>query len=417
VRFDRIYQHWNKHLRLKPAVINQCQNVKPIDLLVGVLCKDVESTILNVLNVINNGLYKHFPDLKKAIVVSSGDSTDNTAEAIDLFQPYNGIPKIVTTDIAGGGKGAGIRTIIEIAHEADAKCVVLIDGDLLSIEPEWLRAISTPVIYGRADLTVPFYIRDKYDGVVTNNLVYPFTRAVYGLHVRQPIAGEFGLSKNLYEILRRHPLFPPDFGADILIVTTAAAEQMMIREGLFALKIHRSTRRYLKPEEFLIPMFRKVTGCMFELTKYYEEFWKQREPVSSQTRFREYFGQKPIPVKVNIEKLIKTSKREFRLQKKIYDQVLPDKIAKRLTSVVVDNDQFDAELWAKIVYHFAALYEHLEANADKERLIDALKTLWIGRFASYVMETNDMDINEAEEVIQRQVSVFEEQFNYLKSVY
>jgi glycosyltransferase involved in cell wall biosynthesis len=417
VRFDNIDQQWNKHLRLNPSVIKQCQGVKSIDLLVGVLCKDVETTILNVLNVINNGLHKHFPDLKKAIVISEGSSTDDTAEAIDLFQPYNGIPKIVTKDITKGGKGAGILTIIEIAHKLEAKCLVLIDGDLLSIAPEWIRAISTPIIYGRADLTVPFYIRDKYDGVVTNNLVYPFTRAVYGLHVRQPIAGEFGLSKDLYEVLRRHPLFPPDFGADILIVTTAVAEQMMIREGLFALKIHRSTRRYLKPEEFLIPMFRKVTGCMLELAKYYEGFWKQRDSVQQKPRFREHFGQKPIPIKADAGKLIKTFKREFTSQKKMYQQVLPDEINSRLKRIVNNDYQFDAELWVKIVYHLAALYKRLEAGADKERLIDALKTLWIGRFASYAMETKDMDINEAENVIQRQANVFEEQFNYLKSIY
>jgi hypothetical protein len=129
-------------------------------------------------------------------------------------------------------------------------------------------------VYGRADLTVPYYIRDKNDGVITNNLVYPFTRALYRIDIRQPIAGEYALSKNLYELLREHPLFPPDFGVDIFILTVAAAEGMYVKEGLFSLKIHESTTRYLEPEKFLIPMFRKVTGCMFELAKYYEDHWK-----------------------------------------------------------------------------------------------------------------------------------------------
>ncbi len=381
------------------------------------LGKNVESTILNVLNVVNNGLYKHFPALTKAIAVSQGPSTDDTAESIDLFQPYKDIPIIVTTDIVDGGKGVGILTIFEIAHKLEAKCVALIDGDLLSIEPQWIRSISTPIIYGRADLTVPFYIRDKNDGILTNNLVYPFTRAVYSLPVRQPIAGEFGLSKELYEILRKHPLFPSDFGADVFITTTAAAEQMTIKEGLFALKIHQSTRRYLKPEEFLIPMFRQVTGCMFELIKYYEKFWKQRELIPNKLRFNEYFGQKPIPVKVNIEKMIKTFKSEFRSQKKIYVGILPDEIMSRLTNILTDVDQFDTELWAKIVYHFAASYKHLKIDRDKKAIIEALKTLWFGRLSSYFLETKDMNINEAERVIQEQASIFEKQFSYLKSIY
>jgi len=410
-------QNWNKHVRLKPTIVKQCRAKKPVDILVGVLCENVESTILNVLNVINKGLYKHFPDLKKAIVVSKGKSSDDTDEAIDLFQPYNSITKIVTDDIPPGGKGAGVRTIIEIAHEAEAKAIVLIDGDLLSIEPEWVQTISTPIIYGRANLTVPHYIRDKYDGVVTNNLVYPFTRAVYGIDVRQPIAGEFGLSRDLYEILRKHPLFPPDFGVDIFIVTVAAAENMMIREGLFALKIHRSTRRYLEPEKFLIPMFRKVTWRMFELTKYYETFWKQRELVRHKPRYSEHFGQKPVPVKVDINILKKAFKHEFTTSKKTYRQFLPGEMVAALEDVVANNKRFDAELWARIVYHFVAKYKNMKNDADKSLLIENLKTLWTGRFASYARETKDMDINEAECVIQEQAEIFEKCFNYLRSIY
>jgi len=412
-----MYQKWNKNVRLKPKIVRKCGEIKPLDIVVGVLCKDAESTILNVLNVINKGLYKFFPDFKKAIVVSMGLSSDNTAEAIDLFQPYSSITKIVTDDITLGGKGGGIRAIIEIAHEAEAKAIVLLDGDLLSIEPEWIQAISTPIIYGRADLTVPYYIRDKYDGVVTNNLVYPFTRAVYGLNVRQPIAGEFGLSRDLYEVLRKHPLFPPDFGVDIFIVTVATAEQMMIREGLFALKIHRSTGRYLEPEKFLIPMFRKVTGSMFELAKYYEEFWKERDPKQHKSRYREHFGQKPIPVNVDIDKLKKTFKNEFAVSKMTFTRFLPDEIVAALDNIARHIELFDAELWTKIVYHFAASYKKMKTDSDKDLLIESLKTLWIGRFVSYAIETKDMDVNKAEHIIQKSAEIFEKQFNYLRSIY
>ena len=412
-----MYQKWNNNIRLKPKIVRKCGEIKPLDIVVGVLCKDVESTILNVLNVINKGLYKFFPDFKKAIVVSMGLSSDDTAEAIELFQPYNSIAKIVTDDITLGGKGGGIRTIIEIAHEAEAKAIVLLDGDLLSIEPEWIQAISTPIIYGRADLTVPHYIRDKYDGVVTNNLVYPFTRAVYGLNIRQPIAGEFGLSRDLYEILRKHPLFPPDFGVDIFMVTVATAEQMMIREGLFALKIHRSTGRYLEPEKFLIPMFRKVTGSMFELAKYYEEFWKKREPKQHKSRYKEHFGQKPIPVNVDINKLKKTFKNEFTTSKMTFARFLPDEIVAALDNIAHHIELFDAELWANIVYHFAASYKKMKTDSDKDLLIESLKTLWIGRFVSYAIETKDMDINKAEHIIQKSAEIFEKQFSYLRSIY
>ena len=331
-------QDWNKKASLKPDILKQCKKIKPIDILVGVICKDVEATVLNVLNTINEGLYRYFPEHKKAIVVAKGASSDKTSEAIDLFHPYNSVYKIVADDITKGGKGAGVMTVLEIAHETDAKSVVLIDGDLLSIKPGWVEVISNPIIYGRADLTVPYYIRDKYDGVITNNLVYPFTRALYGIDVRQPIAGEFGLSKNLYESLRQNPLFPPDFGVDIFIVTVAAAQCMAVKESLFSLKIHQSTTRYLEPEKFLIPMFRKVTERMFELAKYYENHWKKQEHEPGKRLYRECFSQKPIPVRVNIPELKKSFKSGFNSSKKLVKKTLPAGILNDLENITKNNE-------------------------------------------------------------------------------
>ncbi len=410
-------QKWNKNLSLKKDIIDKCKKIKPIDIMVGVLCKDVEATVLNVLNVINEGLYRYFPDYNKAIVICEGESTDKTIEAINLFQPYNSIEKIVTNDIITGGKGAGVFTIFEIAHEAEAKSVVLMDGDLLSIKPGWIQTISNPIVYGRADLTVPYYIRDKNDGVITNNLVYPFTRTLYGIDIRQPIAGEFALSKNLYELLRKHPLFPVDFGIDIFIVTVAAAEGGYVKEGLFSLKIHESTTRYLEPEKFLIPMFRKVTGSMFELAKYYEDYWKSRPHMHRKGFHRDSFSQKPIPVHIDIDDLKNSFHNEFESSKKIIGHFLPSAILSDLEKIVKKRKSFDSDLWAEVVYNYAAAYKNIKTEPDRFLLLDSLKTLWIGRFVSYAIETKDMDINEAETILQKQAEVFEEKFDYLRSIY
>ena len=410
-------QEWNTGIILKPELVEKCKEMKPMDIIVGVLCKDVEATVLNVLNVINEGLYRYFPDYKMAIVICCAKSSDKTDETIDLFQPYSSIEKIVTHDITDGGKGAGVMTIFEIAHECEAKSVVLMDGDLLSAKPQWMQTIANPIVYGRADLTVPYYIRDKNDGVITNNLVYPFTRALYGIDIRQPIAGEYAISRNLYELLREHPLFPPDFGIDIFILTVAAAEGMYVKEGLFSLKIHESTTHYLEPEKFLIPMFRKVTGSMFNLAKYYKEHWKSKPPMWHAKYNRECFSQKPIPVRVNIPKMKQSFETEFASSKKIMSYYLPEDIISELENIVTNNANFDSEIWIKIVYNYAAAWKHLESDSDKYLLLDSLKTLWIGRFVSYATEVKEMDINEAEVVIQKQAGLFEEKFDYLKSIY
>jgi hypothetical protein len=73
------------------------------------------------------------------------------------------------------------------------------------------------------------------------------------------------------------------------------------------------------------------------------------------------------------------------------------------------------DLWARIVYNMAAAYKR---NAEERtNILDALRILWMGRFASYVNDTKDMDTNEAEREIERQAEIFEQERDYLKSIY
>ena len=133
--------------------------------------------------------------------------------------------------------------------------------------------------------------------------------------------------------------------------------------------------------------------------------------------YRECFSQKPIPVKIDINRLRKSFVDDFTQSREKMKQVLPDDIIDDLDKIVVNGNSFDSEIWAEIVYNFAAAYKKAENDQDKYDLLNSLKTLWIGRFASYVIEVKDMDINEAEIVIQKQAEIFEEKFNYLRSIY
>jgi len=400
----------NNKVFFSPYLRDKIHGKGPVDLIVGVLCKNVEHTILHVLNVINEGLHKHFPEYTKAIVVSDGFSSDRTVELANLFQPYNGIKKLVVEDVVEGGKGAGVRTIIEVADEMDAKAIALLDGDLLSVKPEWIKEFMTPILFGRAELVIPYYIRDKYDGVITNNLAYPFTRALYGFDIRQPLAGEFGISKRLYTMLMKHPLFPMDFGIDIFIVTSAIANNLSIKEGIYSIKIHESTTRYLEPETLLIPMFRQVTGKMFELATYYENFWRNNIKPIRYMNHSDYFTQKPIPVTVDPGKMKKTFRREFMSTRKMLKNYLPCDLVKDLEPIGKKIEDFTMDLWADSVYNFASSYKKLKRKTEKYVLLDTLKTLWFGRFTSFVIETADMNLNSAERIIQQQAQIFEEKF-------
>jgi len=131
----------NEGTRLRPVIRKRLKEVrKPIDIVVGVMTKDVETTIVHVLNVVSEGLHQHFGDYSSLVVVCDGFSKDRTREMAELFELHKGVQKIVTEDAVKGGKGGGIATVFQIAASVDAKAVALVDGDLLSIRSSWVQA-------------------------------------------------------------------------------------------------------------------------------------------------------------------------------------------------------------------------------------------------------------------------------------
>ena len=156
---------------------------------------------------------------------------------------------------------------------------------------------------------------------------------------------------------------------------------------------------------------------MFELAEYYESYWRTKEHEYEKRVYRECFSQKPIPVKINLSQLKKSFKSEFKKSKKLIGKILPKEIISDLEKITKNTGKFDPELWAEIVYNYAATYKNFKREEDKYKLLDTLKTLWIGRFVNYAIKAKNMDINEAEQLIQKQAEIFEEKIDYLRSIY
>ena len=87
----------------------------------------------------------------------------------------------------------------------------------------------------------PYYHRHKYDGTITNSIVYPLTRALYGQRVRQPIGGEFGVSPRLLSRYLEREDWETDvarYGIDIWMTTIAIAEGFRVCQSFLGAKLH-----------------------------------------------------------------------------------------------------------------------------------------------------------------------------------
>lgn len=374
---------------------------KSTDIVIGISTKDCAATITDVLKAADQGLTGYFPEKRGLLVVSDGFSTDGTRELAEATPTEH--EKIVLTERGDIGKGSAVKTIFEIAREWCAPTVALVDGDLTSIEPAWIKRLAEPIIAGN-DLVVPYYLRHRYDGVITNQIAYPLTNVLFGLGVRQPIGGEYGLSDCLVERLLSHPLFPAAFGIDIFMTLVAAAEGTKIVEAVLGIKEHESTKQYADPETLLVPMFYQVVGSLFRLISHYRSYIKAVDAVRQVERWGEIPSVRPQALVVDKVGIY----RQFHAK---YDELVRGKSAfltevdqelERVYAAPPEEFQFPLALWVKAVY----LAINAFTIAQDLAVLDVLRVLWQGRFLSLVKETETMSDEEAETHIQEQIDVF-----------
>jgi glycosyltransferase involved in cell wall biosynthesis len=409
---------------LSDDVLDRISDIKKTDILVGIPSFNNANTIGHVVRALQAGLTKYFPDRKAVIVNSDGGSVDNTVETVQsaaiedfdsilvehskepvfkITTPYHGIP----------GKGSAFRTIFNIADMLKAEACIVVDSDLRSITPEWVELLAKPVLDKDFDFVSPLYLRHKYDGTITNSIIYPLTRALYGKQVRQPIGGDFGFSGDMAAFYLSKDVWDTDvarYGIDIWMTTTAIANDFRICQSFLGAKIHDAK----DPGSDLSAMLYQVVGATFDLMEQYPNKWKsvtKSEPVQT-FGFKYAVGLEPVAV--NIKRMIE----RFRLGAKeltvIWRKFLPADVIDYLHMAAKLPESefcFSDELWVGIIYSFA-LAAHIKA-INSEHLLKALTPLYIGRTASFVKETSDSDAQRVEEKIEGLCRMFEDKKNIL----
>jgi len=405
---------------LREEVIRRIEEIGQADILVGIPSYNNAQTIGHVVRTAAEGMARYFPDLKPVLVNSDGGSPDGTMEVAQRAPVPPGVEKIITPYVGPSGKGSAFRTIFAIARALGVRACVVVDSDLRSIAPWWIERLAGPIIKGESEYVAPYYIRHKYDGTITNNICYPMTRALYGVDVRQPIGGDFGISASLIESYLRKPVWDSDvarYGVDIWMTTTAINEGARICQAHLGVKIH----DVKDPAATLGPMFRQVVGTMFSLMDTYVGQWKAVTKTHPTSFYGEPVEQEPEPVKVTLSAMIEKLRKGVEELGDLWGRILAAEnlaAVRQIASLSQADYAFPAELWAKVVYDFAVAYNRKgacrELDLPPEEVITAMTPLYYGRTAGLVVESRDMDAATFEEkVVRRQALIFEQLKPYL----
>jgi len=344
----------------------------------------------------SEGLARYFPDRQCVIINADNASPDGTEDV--FLETETRVPKIyLTTPPNTPGKGWNFVNAFRKAYSLGAEAVVCVDADLLSITPEWIEYMATPVLQEGFDYLTPLYSRHKYDGTITNNICYPLIYGIFGRDIRQPIGGDFALSGRL----ARHIVSVPwhrtthQYGVDIFMTMQALLGDYRIAQVGLGSKVHKPSAPKLGP------MFVQVVSTALTTVAGSLEKWKSVTSVAETP----VFGLKKLAPAQELQvdrAMIRDSAVEG-------FNAAADTLRKHLCSAVVgrleqtfarsDGPQIDTDFWIDILFDVIAAFPRCD---DPIGLVESIRGLYFARVLTFMNDTWDLSSAACEEPIRRQ---------------
>ncbi|MDR3568060.1 MAG: glycosyl transferase [Syntrophobacteraceae bacterium] len=386
------------------------------DIVVGIPTANEAGNIALTAARVDEGLSEYFPDMRRAIINCDNHSSDGTREAF-FSAPGKASKLYISTEPGSGGKGRNVRNFFEKARRLNPKAMVIIEADIRNISPVWLRNLVTPVLKG-AGFVCPIYERHKYESFLSNSIIYPLFRCLYGRRVRQCNAGDYAFGPKMLDIYLDPPFrseMVDNSGADIWMADLALASRLPIVQAIMgAPKLHRVRGRFAD----LPVRFAEAVGTIFDLVQVNDTYWQQvkwsKPTALSGTDLQEVETPLP-PADVSPERLhekfIEDFDKYYRLWEHVYGPIVARKL-QEIRSIGLQHFSFPTQTWMTILFDTMVAYRGMSISERKE-LVDGLLPLYVGKVLSYVKKAWRMSLQQAEEYIENECMTFEENKPYI----
>jgi hypothetical protein len=396
---------------LRPDAQRRIRSIGQADLLVGIPAYKNARTVGHVVQVAAQAMVQHFPGLRPVVVVADGMSTDETVQAAGEALIPSSVEKIVTTYQGLAGKGGGVRAIFEIAKALKVRACVLLDADLRSVTPEWIYHLAWPVLHQNIDYVTPVYSRHRHEVTINDSLAYPLTRMLYGVDIRQPLGGEVALSRDLLTWFVDRDVWETDvarFGIHIWMTSLAINEGWHLAQARLGTKTH----DFRDPTIGFEPKFLQVVGTSFRMLSIYRRVWPgitHIEPVATGGVATLPEPEPVAPMRDSLREAVRKGVKRF---KKAWSVILtPGNVEAIYDIIAQDQPHIPFDLWARVVFDFAVVYNKGEGDPDK--VVMALLPLYYAHKLSWIAMTDRMSYDQVEELVRQQAAAFEAQRAYL----
>ncbi|MDJ0976053.1 MAG: glycosyltransferase [Planctomycetota bacterium] len=377
------------------------------DLVIGIPSLNEADNVAFVVDQVDQGAREHYPDLRTVIVNVDNNSPDGTREAFEGAPGECGRIYISTPE-GIAGKGNNFYNLFRAAQALDARAVMAVDADLESIRPDWVQRIAGPVLEHDCDYVTPMYARNEYDGTITNHICYPLIHGLLGTDLRQPIGGDFGLSRAFVDHVMTQDWLPTtrEYGIDIFLTMNALlGGDFTVGQTYLGAKVHKPSAPKLGP------MFIQVITTLFTYLTEHWEAWSQRRVLEEPRAFGAGQGVDPQDLAVDFKAIRRKSLEAYAERRETIQRAMSAKTFDVVDAMMrAGRVWIDTLCWTYVVYDM--LYAFHEADV-KEEVVEALSPLFFARSACFIRNTIDFSHQESEESIRRQAREFRRSRRYL----
>lgn len=412
---------------LRPRAQRQLKKIEQADLVIGLPSYKNPQAAAYVAQVALKGAHEYYPELRTVLVNADAGYKATTRQAVARQAEPTKNGHIVVSGRYDGprGQGSAIAALLDAALALDAKALLVLDSYTQSITPSWISGLAHLILEDRADLVFPRYRRWHAPEGTLNDLVgYPLFRALWGQSVRHPIAPDFAMSPKLATTVLDEDVWGTSvakFGLPPWLISYGSLGRWRVAQSVLGEKIaavpfvDNSSRK--RAERRFRACFQDNVGVFFRLIRKYKDNWKRVESFHSVPTLTE-FASEAISEAVDDEDVVRLLDDlalgwiEYR---RLWQKILtPDNLAhiEALATLPPDSFYFPADLWARVVYDFALVFNRGEV--DPLQVVEALFPLYQGRKAAFWHEVAGLAFVGREGTTAAQAVEFEETREYFK---
>jgi glucosylglycerate synthase len=380
-------------------LLRQLMAAGQTDVLVGIPTLNNAATIEPVLAAIHQAIAGGPPQRRVLILNSDGGSDDATPRLVALSSqsraatllashslrtmhriaaPFHGLP----------GKRAAIRTLLAAADLLQVRAVTVVDPASPSPSADLLEAHVREILDGAADFVADAPVRDPREGPLVTQVVRPLLAGVLGASFEDPLGEQFTASARFAAAALRQPAWddePLRPGIDMWLRVNALAEGFTAVE-LPAPPRPRGSAPAAQPLRTIV---QQVLLALWACLDRYAARWTHGDPVKPPARPAGDGRAAPCP-RWDVTEMEASFRAAARDLQPLWRTALSTPVFTRVLAIAAAAPlAFPDEVWADVLADFTVAWK--TSRARGEELATSFAPLYLGRTASFLVETMNVD--------------------------